>query len=187
MRHVIKEYNVYSFNELSDKAKQRARNWYSEGLEFNDEFVLEDAKEVAKLMGINISSVQYSGFSSQGDGLCFIGKYSPVEKMARKVKEYAPLDQKLQDIALLLELSRPLTAVIERKYYNSFNMEITCYNGDDEKHSKEVELLETALNSFATWIYRSLEKEYEYQNSNEAIDETILANEYEFLENGDRA
>ncbi len=186
MRQVIKEYNVYSFNELSDKAKEKARDWFKNGQDFDADYILEDSKEIGKLMGISIDKIYYTGFASQGDGACFTGKYSHVKGAVKKVKEYAPKDERLSDIALLLELSSPLTAVIEHKgrYYHSGCMDIFCDTGDDEKHEKEVELLEDALKAFADWVYRSLEKEYYYQTSNEAIDENILANEYEFLENG---
>ncbi len=36
------------------------------------------------------------------------------------------------------------------------------------------------------WIYRQLEKEYEYQNSDECVDENILCNSYTFTEDGKR-
>lgn len=43
------------------------------------------------------------------------------------------------------------------------------------------------MKDFCDWIYRQLQKQDEYINSNESIDENIRANEYEFLENGKRA
>ena len=35
------------------------------------------------------------------------------------------------------------------------------------------------------WIYRALEKEYEYQNADEQIGENIIANVYDFTEDGE--
>jgi hypothetical protein len=40
------------------------------------------------------------------------------------------------------------------------------------------------MRDFADWIYRQLESEYDYANSDESVDENILCNEYEFDENG---
>lgn len=40
------------------------------------------------------------------------------------------------------------------------------------------------MRAFADWIYRQLETEYDYQNSDEQVDESIIANEYEFTEEG---
>jgi hypothetical protein len=39
---------------------------------------------------------------------------------------------------------------------------------------------------FMDWIYKQLEKEWDYQNSDEQVEESIRANEYEFLEDGVR-
>ena len=46
-------------------------------------------------------------------------------------------------------------------------------------------LIETARD-YMRWIYKQLEKEYDYQNSDECVDENILANEYTFEINGTR-
>jgi hypothetical protein len=43
-----------------------------------------------------------------------------------------------------------------------------------------------ALRDLARWLYRSLEKEWDYQFSDEAADEAIRANEYTFTVDGRR-
>ena len=43
-----------------------------------------------------------------------------------------------------------------------------------------------ALRDLARWLYRQLEREYEYLSSDEAVDETIAANQYTFTETGCR-
>ena len=43
-----------------------------------------------------------------------------------------------------------------------------------------------ALRDLARWLYRQLEREYEYRTSDDAVDETIAANEYSFTESGRR-
>ena len=43
-----------------------------------------------------------------------------------------------------------------------------------------------ALRDLARWLYRQLEREYDYLSSDEAVDETIIANEYTFTEAGRR-
>ena len=40
---------------------------------------------------------------------------------------------------------------------------------------------------FMDWIYKSLEREYDYMMANEQVDDSIIANEYEFTENGEIA
>lgn len=43
-----------------------------------------------------------------------------------------------------------------------------------------------ALRDLARWLYRQLEAEYDHLTSDEAIDDSIIANEYTFTENGRR-
>ena len=42
------------------------------------------------------------------------------------------------------------------------------------------------LRDLARWLYRQLEREYEYQTSNEVTDEAINVNDYTFTEDGRR-
>ncbi len=42
------------------------------------------------------------------------------------------------------------------------------------------------LRDLARWLYRQLEREYEYQTSDEVTDEAIVANEYTFTDDGRR-
>ena len=43
-----------------------------------------------------------------------------------------------------------------------------------------------ALRDLARWLYRQLEREYDYLSSDEVVDETILANGHTFTEIGGR-
>ena len=94
-RQRITEYTVYKFEELSDGAKEKARDeWIKAECQCGDpywsECVIDNAVEQAKFMGIEIGErkwtnsyassggtpmVYFSGFSSQGDGACFEGQW----------------------------------------------------------------------------------------------------------------
>ena len=43
-----------------------------------------------------------------------------------------------------------------------------------------------ALRDLANWLYRQLEQEYDYLTSDEAVDETLIANGYTFTDEGRR-
>ena len=43
-----------------------------------------------------------------------------------------------------------------------------------------------ALRDLARWLYRQLEREYDYQTSDAMVDEAIAANDYTFTEAGRR-
>ena len=144
----------FTFEQLSDKAKDRARQAYLESDPYDYdwwEFTCEDADRIASLMGIDIKretlknargsrfsrlSIYFSGFSCQGDGACLEGDWSPLEHpgaMVRKVRAYAPRDKDLHKIALALgKLSRDAkhfeyvrTTITHRgNYYHSRSVDI---------------------------------------------------------------
>lgn len=66
---------TYKYQDLSDSAKETARQWYLEGMDYEwydgvYEMVIEDGKE----KGFYINEIFFSGFYSQGDGASWIGK-----------------------------------------------------------------------------------------------------------------
>ena len=87
------ETQAFTYSELSESAKSRARDWYRESSaedEFFAEFVCDDAAEVGDIIGIDLRQTRktkkdgspiytptifYSGFSSQGDGAYFESAY----------------------------------------------------------------------------------------------------------------
>ena len=48
------------------------------------------------------------------------------------------------------------------------------------------DVITEALRDLARWLYRQLEREYEYLTSDEAVDESIVANDYTFTGSGRR-
>jgi len=48
------------------------------------------------------------------------------------------------------------------------------------------DVVSEALRDLARWLYRQLEREYEFLTSDEAVDEAITANDYSFMESGCR-
>ena len=208
MRTEIIERTLYQFNELSDKAKEKARDWYREGAldyEWYDS-VYEDAGAIAKILGITFAekkndrpAIQFSGFSSQGDGASFTGKYAYAKGAHKAIRAYASKDAELARIAdELLALQRAanyqLTATIYRHsshYVHDMTMGFDVYklgNSHTQDATQEQEdALKEALRGFARWIYRQLEQEHDYLLSAECVDATIIANEYEFEADGTRA
>ena len=54
------EVTVFKFNELDDKAKEKAREWYREGALNYDwwDSVYEDAERIAEILGIELKHRQ---------------------------------------------------------------------------------------------------------------------------------
>ena len=193
----VKKITVYKFRELSEQAKEKAlEKLYNINTDydwFDTEFY--DAKEIGKLMGIDIKDIHFTGFSSQGDGACFTGNYQYKKGSVKAVKDYAPLDIRLHNIAEgLAAVQRKFLYGISanvkhrghysHKYCTDINITITqngyeiAYSSDDETIISEL------LRDFMDRIYRQLEKQYEYLTSKKAIQETIEINNYEFTADG---
>ena len=62
-------YEIYKFNELSDDAKERVKQWYLDGQENMTFIFTEDCiEDLHNLFGDNSLEVQYSLAGCQGDG-----------------------------------------------------------------------------------------------------------------------
>lgn len=220
----IKRTKVYQYDELSDNAKEKARDWYRR-VNCDDtywsKYVIHDAATVAEFLGLDINqtayktmggetkykpTVYFSGFSSQGDGACVEGTWRARDVNPDKLKAYAPQDEELHRIvAGLAEIAREYPdgyfTVKHRGHYShsgctDFSIELPCELFDEtaygspehkrlgEQISNDEETVKELARDFMNWIYRQLEKEWTHQNSDEQVEESIRANEYEFLEDG---
>jgi hypothetical protein len=199
------EKELWSFDELSDAAKEHAREWFRSGnLDYDWwECVYEDAESIGEILGIEFDrkrggkqpTIWFSGFCSQGDGACFEGRYSYAKRAAKNIRQHAPKDTDLHRIADdLQELQWKHFYRLEARtaqrghYYHSGCMAVDVSDketGNGVNYDTE-EALRDILRSFADWIYKRLEEEYNYLQSDEQVDESIRANEYEFDEDGCR-
>ena len=212
MSRVI-ETTVYQLDELSDAAREKARSWYREGAFDHDwhEFVYEDFVRIGEILGLRFRTrstrlyggrtrpepcIWFRGFWSQGDGACFEAFYSYRKDAPRLIRDHASQDAELHRIADALQAVQrrnfyQLHAEASHRghYYHEYCMAISVTRDSptyqDMTEDAEGEVAE-ALRDLARWLYRQLEREYEYLTSDEAVDETIIANEYTFTEAGRR-
>jgi hypothetical protein len=204
---------VYRLNELPDGAKDRARAWYREGGFDHDWYdaVYEDFQHIAEILGIRLKTrttrlvggrtredpcIWFSGFWSQGDGAAWEGVYSYRKSAAAELRAYAPKDKTLHRIAETLQAAQrqnfyQLRADVKHcgNYYHAFTMVVSVSR--DSAAAVEVigdaeSIVTDALRDLASWLYRQLEQEYDYLTSDEAVDETLIANGYTFTEKGRR-
>lgn len=205
---------IYQFDELSDRAKERARDWFRQHVfsDSNDwEHVYSDAEEMGKIIGIEIGQrsfetrgggtgyepkIYFSGFSSQGDGACFDGGYRYKKGALKAIKQAAPNDTELHRIAKALQehQSRHFYQLVAKckhsgHYYHSGCMDVEVHHYEDRYRDlgPTEGCVIQLMRDFADWIYKQLNNEYDYQNSDEQVDESIRANEYEFDEDGKRS
>lgn len=204
----IVETKVYQFNELDDTAKERAReyvrvNWifqYSAGWQY----VLDDAVNVGAILGIDVdqrtwtNTYGYSGketrvyFDLYRQDCAILADYRYTPKAPTKIKEYAPLD------AELLRIAEGLQTIQRRNFYQlrarmdsagrDICQKVDVYRYDEKEVDKDTEnAVDELLKDFAQWILKQLQAEFDYQNSDAAVDEMLSNGVYEFKENGEIA
>ncbi len=188
---------TYKFSELSESGKRSAiEKQYNINVDYEWwESDYDDFKNIGKIIGINIDKIYFSGFSCQGDGACFEGKYEYKKGSCKELKNYAPLDTELHRIAEeLFQLQRKnfyrLGATVKQSghYYHSGCTDIDVYSDEYQAwcyDNPEVERdIKELLKDFMDWIYKSLNNQYDFLTGKEAIQETIEANDYDFTEDG---
>lgn len=154
-----------------------------------------DRKRVPLMNGSTRSDpcIWFSGFSSQGDGACFEGRYGYTKGAAQAVRQHAPIDTELHQIADELRAIQRrhfyrLTAHVKHHghYYHEHCTDIDVCNNvtGDETDAATAGVIKTLFHDFMRWIYKQLEAEHDYLLSDEAVDESIVCNEYEFTEEG---
>lgn len=200
-----KTINLYEFNELSESAKENAREWYRQGNRedaFWADCIEDEARQQANYMGFDVEKILWSGFWCQGDGACFIGRWNAndltIDKVAdgwgesdstAEIKEIA---QRFTDFAkqfpeLQVKISHNNRYCHERSvdYDFYFFDKETGEEKDWPENFNEKDFKEACVDFFQ-WIYQQLEKEYEHQQSDEVIDELMEANGWTFTEDGRR-
>lgn len=182
-----KQETVYSLDEVLEKAIKK--NW-----DINVDYewwdcIYDDAKTIFELIGFSFHDEKqpfyFSGFYSQGDGACIARAYYSYAKGALKaVVDYVPQDRDLHQIVKALQdLQRKSfytgTASINHSghYYHERSMTI---DSECEKGSFDESDFSELVSNLCNWLYKQLENEHDYLTSEEAILETLQANEYEF-------
>lgn len=203
-----KTITVYEFDELDERAKERARDWYREGaLDYEWwEYTYEDAKTIGKHLGITIDDIYFSGFASQGDGACLTGSWSAYCMDLKKLWEHCPKDEEIirigESLANIAQCVPASNAHIKHTghYYHEHSVSIDVNIDEDaedpsgdyeewftqDEHIAYEEQIAELLRDFMQWIYKQLEAEHDYLMSDETVDESIRANEYTFTESGER-
>ena len=193
------ELNIYNFEELSEEAKQyaiekhRAYEYeHGEPLMFFSETYNEKFSEA----GFEGTEIQYSLSYSQGDGLSFSAEnYDKLELLYLEVlgkgkEKTAKVLAENTVVKLTGNTGHYCYAHTNQVdlYFEHYTSAINCENIDN------IESVQGQVLNKLTTIYMDLCKELEkigyeqieYYQSDEAIKETLIANEYEFLEDGKR-
>ncbi len=187
------EIKLFDFAELNPDAQKKAlENFAYINVEDDNEWhnnSIESFKTELAEVGFSDAKIFYSGFSSQGDGLCFDANID-VNKFAETTNEKRIAKLINNDEIGIYEIkktsganhhSHKFTRYIDTPFVNSVNKCTNIHSIinalDDKINTKRLELCEK--------FYRALETEFYGLISEESVKATIEANKYTFLENGE--
>ncbi len=155
-------YPVYTFDELSDEAKEKARAWWREGMEYhwwNES--LGSIKAFAEEFNVKVTDWSVSEW-----GHSYVTTDAePSDFRGRNLKNIPARDY------------MPTGYCLDCTLWETFHDEIKHHKGD----------LHAAFNEAIEAAVKDIVRDMEYQNSDECVDENISINEYEFYEDGSRA
>lgn len=190
----IIETEAYTFNELSTEAQAIAINKYREYNQQNVDylhFFVDDCKEQIEEAGFTDITVQYSLNYCQGDGLSFSAdSYSKLGDLINK-----HLGEGKEDSACIIENNLEFTLSGNKGNYcyskkDQLDLYLDYYSSlNDIPNTEELvvkvrEELEDIYIDLCGKLKKQGYEDIEYQDSEEAIKETINANEYEFTKEG---
>ena len=153
----IRETKVYKFDELSDEAKEKViEDHYDINVDYDWwDSVYDDASNV----GIKIMEFDIDR-GSYCKGKLYASEESVAEAIIKQHGEHY-------------------------ETYKTAEEFLNCVSELDDESDEYAEACESFLYSILEDYRIILEKEYEYLTSEEAIIETIKANEYDFTEDGE--
>ena len=165
--------NLYKFEELSEEAKQKAiENLYEINVYFDWwECTYDDAIRIGlRITGFDLDRNRHAK-----------GKFllSANEVAQNILNEHGEQCETYKTASEFLEEWNPIFA----EYMDENSEHYESYEREQELIDLENDFLNSLLEDYSI----ILQKEYEYLMSEEAIIETIEANEFEFYEDGKRA
>jgi hypothetical protein len=162
--------NIYKFSELSDKAKDSARDWWREGA--LDHGWWESIYEDAERIGLKIT-----GFDT-GRSREITGDFTstPEETADKVLAEHGDRCGTWAEANHYKKTLAEFMATAEKDE----DGELATYALENEREGIDREFLRALLEEYLS----TLRKEEEYQLSDEVADEMIVVNEYEFTEDG---
>ena len=206
-----KTITLYTYEELSERAKETARNWWLECRDSCDyQAVIDDFAEIVERMGFTFTthSVRLMNGSTreerniwwqlgyvQSDFAGFEARYHYAKGGLAAVKAYAPKDETLHAIAASLQEMQArnfykIAALIRFDDRRGFEIAETlkdgCYMYGSDAEIDAERTIKHACEDLSRWLYSQLRKEDEYLSSEEAIAEAMEINGYTFREDGTR-
>ncbi len=190
---------------VSLKTIDKHRHINVDGIDWWDS-IYEMFKEDMNEQGIYVSKMYFSGFWSQGDGACFEGHLDDIPLFLEKnfKPDDYPMIRKLLDSGGSLKFSTSHSGHYYHENCTRFYIEADrleyCVDIPTDFHQQVVEQWDKELDNeivdfekesveifknHMRTLYRKLEKEYDYLVTDEAVKETVIANDLQEVDDDD--
>ena len=183
-----------TFAELNAEQKTAAVEYMRDSF-INDsdtfwaEYSIEDMQERIADFGITDSNIEWSGFGVQGSGASINSDCIDIETFLRKSRQWSKfrcVHKLIQDKELTFKVLRNSHHYVHEYTVSAdYNIEyyVDCTSKHDDAANEISSLLTEQIRDWSKEVYNSIEKEYEYQCSDECLIDQIAANEYCFKVN----
>lgn len=162
-------YKVYKYNELDDRQKEKVlNNYYDINIDHDWwEFTYEDAENIG---------LELTGFDLDRGSYCE-GKFifSALTCVERIIAEHGEKCDTHTDAEAYIKERKDIEQHAEADEYGEFDLK-TC----DKLDALTDEFLKSLLEDYRIM----LQKEFDFLTSKIAVEETLIANEYDFTEDG---
>lgn len=158
--------------------------------------VKHDFAERMEKQGITVDNIYYSGFWSQGDGACFEGCINPLRFLRKHFPTEYPMLRKVVGLGGRVHLACTHHGHYYHEHCTHFGFDVEGFEylmvKPTDFHERVVDIMDSELQKeldtfeersiaimrgYMKELYRELEKEYDYLVSDEAVAETIIAND----------
>lgn len=191
---VSKEYEVFTFSELSTEAKEVVKNWYLQDMDA-EVFTGNISEVLSSEYGINTLETFYSLSYCQGDGLCLYGYIPFTALKSEKFKKIAFKGFTISDYKAFSELENYASQIDfnhnSRYYYaSSVNIDIDYYCNSSKMEKLIDKMINKLLTNIKSWYFSECSKfenegySYFYEISEEDLNENCECNDYEFTADG---
>jgi len=204
----IKETQVFQFDELSDDAKERARDWYRRGMAYDyydSEYLVDEFVTILHACGFVPETARNSKrpavyWSTNPTGAAFSASWSSArsDSAASIAARAAIVADRSTDEVLPGIFGR--LANLCADYPECYGLaiaggrdgltqrsDVDTVNGDCDAEANAGSEFETVVSDLAHWFACQADADEQWRYSDECVDDNIRANEYEFDAEGDLA
>lgn len=195
----IIETPIYTIDELDEKARGAAREWWREGLNRGRwwDTLYEDFAGAATVLGVDITrrwrhwAIYFDLYGSSGSWVAFEGFLTnpPSPHFQKVLRENYPTDKGLHKIGARLGALQKAHHGLLRARITSIphgRMTVDVESSDHQPTFKQTEEVEALVRALADWMQDRLRQESDWQQADEQVDEALRANEYTFTADGKR-